>query len=271
MAHLQAEWSSQRFLEEGSEYWSKKGGDFLEKFQSRLGKSFDEDYGRQLEGNIRAGRMRLIIAADELPKEAVRILEFLNQTASFDALGMELTYYFNQASKETILAPRLIGQSVSATQRKRATTTSVWDYDRFMNEATDRQGSEISELAAYLINEGEKVSGQKVQWGTGNEVGAAKIKVQMKGSLLHLYSVGTDGRLVFYFGWNDRCLSEPLLKKFLQEANGRFNAEWSEKSWFGGFSGLSLAQLVPDRAASFLNFVSEFIVEAEYELDKAGR
>jgi hypothetical protein len=270
MAHLQAEWSSQRFLEEGSEYWSKKGGDFLEMFENRLGKVFDEDYGRQLEGNIRAGRMRLIIAADELPKEAVRILEFLNQTASFDALGMELTYYFNQASKETILAPRMIGQSVSATQRKRATTTSVWDYDRFMNEITENQDGEIAELAKYLINEGQEITGQIVQWGTGSEVGTAKIKVQVDGCLLHLFSVGTDGRLGIYFGWNGRNLSEELLRNFLNDGNKRFNAEWTEKSWFDGFPSFLLKQLAPDRGDDFLSFVREFVIEAEKELVKTA-
>ena len=266
LAHLQAEWSSQRFIEEGGEYWLKKGGDFLEMFENRLGIKFDEDYGRQLEGNIRAGRMRLIIAADELPKEAVRILEFLNQTASFDALGMELTYYFNQTSQETILSPRLIGQSVTATQRKRATTTSVWDYDRFINEITESQGDKSAKLARHLIDEGQTITGQVVQWGTGNEVGAAKIKVRLKGRQLHLFTVGTDGQLGFYFGWNKKFLPEAFLCKYLNVSNKKFDTEWTEKSWFDGFPRLTLEQLAPDSGTGFLNLVREFIDAADKEL-----
>ncbi len=239
--------------------------------EGRLGIQFTEDYGRQLEGNIRAGRMRLIVAADELPNEAVRILEFLNETASFDALGLELAYYVSAASGEKILAPRLIGQSFTATQRKRATAGEVWNRERFEEVADEKLGREITELALSVIDTGERLTGQPSQWGVGKSVGTAKIKGRIDGTVIHLISVGTDGNVGVFMGWNGKQLSKGLLLKFMHKGNQRFGVNWEQKSWLGGFPSIRLSQLAPDRGEAFLVYVSEFLDEAKEELTSGDR
>lgn len=69
----------------------------------------------QVEANLAAGRLRLVIAADVIPPELARIIEFLNDQMRAEVWGVELRY-FRSASGRRTLVPRIIGQ----TERSRA-------------------------------------------------------------------------------------------------------------------------------------------------------
>lgn len=74
-----------------------------------------ETYWRTLNENLRTGRIRLLFAADELPRELRRIIEFLNEhMPTIEVSGVELRRY--KGAGVHALVPRVIGQ----TERARA-------------------------------------------------------------------------------------------------------------------------------------------------------
>ncbi|WP_051329226.1 hypothetical protein [Geminicoccus roseus] len=74
-----------------------------------------EAYWRQVEANLRSGRIRMLFVADRIPKELARIVEFLNeQMRPAEVLAVEVEQFVNAAGVRT-LVPRLVG----ATERAR--------------------------------------------------------------------------------------------------------------------------------------------------------
>jgi hypothetical protein len=62
--------------------------------------------------NLKAGRLRLIFVADEIPVELRRIVEFLNeQMDRTEVLALEVRQYVEEAGARLTLVPRLIGAS----------------------------------------------------------------------------------------------------------------------------------------------------------------
>jgi hypothetical protein len=81
-----------------------------------------EDFWGQANTNLRAGRIRLVFVADELPQELQRIIEFLNvQMSPAEVIGIEVRQYVGEGLKT--LVPRVLGQTAEAQQRKGAGPT----------------------------------------------------------------------------------------------------------------------------------------------------
>ncbi len=102
------------------------------------------DFWKQVDANLSAGRIRLVIAADEIPRELARIIEFLNEQMQATVLGVELSYYESSDGRRT-LAPRIIGETERAASNKnysargRAGDMSVPDW---INEYIAPRGNE---------------------------------------------------------------------------------------------------------------------------------
>ena len=59
-----------------------------------LGGADQEDYWRQVEANLRSGRIRMLFVADRIPRELARIVEFLNeQMRPAEVLALEVEQY----------------------------------------------------------------------------------------------------------------------------------------------------------------------------------
>ena len=79
-----------------------------------------DDFWDRARTNLRAGRVRVVVVADELPPELRRIVEFLNdQTDPMEILAVEIRRYEGEGL--AALVPRVIGQTVEAQARKRVT------------------------------------------------------------------------------------------------------------------------------------------------------
>ena len=85
----------------------------LEEF---LGRRNTEGFWSQVDTNLAAGRIRLVIAADVIPTELARIVEFLNDQMRADVRAVELGWFESDDGRRT-LVPRIIG----VTERARAT------------------------------------------------------------------------------------------------------------------------------------------------------
>ena len=77
-----------------------------------------EDFWRQVDANLRAGRIRLVFVADRIATELRRIVEFLNeQMRPAEVLALEIDHFVNPDGLRT-LVPRLIGNTQRAEAMK---------------------------------------------------------------------------------------------------------------------------------------------------------
>jgi hypothetical protein len=78
-----------------------------------------DDYWKQAETNLRAGRIRLVFVADTIPEELRAIIEFLNEKLSeVEVFGVEVRRYAAAGGDECYV-PRLVGATTAAVQAKR--------------------------------------------------------------------------------------------------------------------------------------------------------
>jgi hypothetical protein len=86
------------------------------------------DFWQQVKTNLRAGRIRMVFVADEIPSELRRIIEFLNeQMDPADVLGLEVRQYLGEG--RAVLVPRVVGYTAEAEQAKATRGTRTWDRD----------------------------------------------------------------------------------------------------------------------------------------------
>jgi hypothetical protein len=92
-----------------------------------------DEFWQRVETNLKAGRVRLVFVADEIPPELRRIVEFLNEQMNpAEVLGIEVRQYVGGDDLRT-LVPRVIGQTAEAQQRKGQTRRLVdpWTWERY--------------------------------------------------------------------------------------------------------------------------------------------
>jgi hypothetical protein len=86
--------------------------------------------------NLRAGKVRLVFVADELPAELQRVIEFLNvQMSPAEVIGIEVRQYVGEGLQT--LVPRVLGQTLEAQQRKGRTASSPrheWSWEAYRDE-----------------------------------------------------------------------------------------------------------------------------------------
>jgi hypothetical protein len=86
-----------------------------------LGDADQEDYWRQVEANLRSGRIRMLFVADRIPRELARIVEFLNeQMRPAEVLALEVEQFTDAGGLRTIV-PRLLGATERARTAKAVT------------------------------------------------------------------------------------------------------------------------------------------------------
>jgi len=158
-----------------------------------------DDYWSAVETNLRAGRMRLIFLANEIPNELRRIIEFLNaQMAPAEVFGVELRQFGHEAG--AVLVPKIVGRTAVA-ERSKATGRRIerqWDEESFFAElAKDRDPREV-DVAKRLLDWG-KLRYPKIRWGRGAKRGYF---YPMYGPTIFdssMFGVATYGRLVIGF------------------------------------------------------------------------
>jgi hypothetical protein len=94
------------------------GAEPADVLQAFLGDAEPESFWRQVESNLKAGRVRLIFVADRIPPELARVVEFLNeQMQQVDVLAVEVDQFLGKDGIRT-LVPKLIGNTQRAQANK---------------------------------------------------------------------------------------------------------------------------------------------------------
>lgn len=96
-------WPIERLRELFVRECERSGSDPEELVAAVLGADGDvEEFWQRADENLRAGRLRLVFVADEIPRELRRVIEFLNGQMLAEVLGIEVRQYVGEGLKTLV-------------------------------------------------------------------------------------------------------------------------------------------------------------------------
>lgn len=193
----------------------------------------------QIQTNLQAGRVRLLLVADRIPVELQRIVEFLNsQMEVAEILAVEL-HLFEKDGVRTIV-PRVFGRSELLSGRKTA-RGRYWDEVSFLEALSEKFDQQIVDAAKKVIEEVVQAD-LSIRWGRGMKYGSASIgKNQIWPVVLN-----TSGSFTIQSG-------ELIGGKKLRDAA-------AEEQWVGLVNNIAGIELPTDRANRWPSFDMKLLV-----------
>lgn len=202
-ANAVVHWPIETIISKYERLCNEMGSDPTETLENALGipAAEQDKFWETVKTNLKAGNLRLIFVADEIPAPLQRAVEFLNeQMDPAEVLAVEIKQYIGQGLKT--LVPRVIGQTGEAQQRKAVPRTkNKWDEQSFFEDLERRQG-ETETTAARKILTWAKDRGLRITWGEGGRTGLFVPVLDHKNQGYYPFAVATSGRLQVYFQWN---------------------------------------------------------------------
>lgn len=163
-----------------------------------LGPDLDpEGFWTQVKTNLQAGRVRLVFVADEIPRELLRIVEFLNEQMNpASVIALEVRQYLGGGRKT--LVPRVLGQTVKGLDNTQPTSARIlWNEQSFLSELELRSKTD-AEVARRIFAWAHE-RGLRVQWGKGTKEGSAGPKLDLDGAVCNMFVLYTGGGLSVQF------------------------------------------------------------------------
>jgi hypothetical protein len=122
-------WGNGQARRMATEAWKREGKVLDNVLNEEFGDPHaSESIWQRVEANLSQGRLRLIIATDELRPEVRRMIEYLNkQMRDTQVLGLELRCYGSDTDA-LVCVPRLVGQTRGAVDRRESSQVS-WTVD----------------------------------------------------------------------------------------------------------------------------------------------
>lgn len=105
--------------------------------------------------NLQAGKIRMLIVADIIPKELQRVIEFLNgQMSPAEILGVEIKQFLGQNASVKTLVPRVIGLTSNAQTIKASTRGSFehWTEETFVEKYFNMHGAAETEIIKKILD-----------------------------------------------------------------------------------------------------------------------
>ena len=103
-------WSGGKARLNATKFWKNKNKNLDEIMLEEFGQGLEiEAFWADVEENLMMGRLRLIIATDELRSEVRKMIEYLNkEMQNAEVLGLEIKFY-GKESDQLVLVPRVVG------------------------------------------------------------------------------------------------------------------------------------------------------------------
>jgi len=161
-----------------------------------------DQYWEQVQTNLKAGKIRMLIVADSIPKELLRIIEFLNgQMSPAEILGVELKQFLSKTNQLKTLVPRVVGQTTQALQQKsvKYNSNNRWDEKPFFEEIYRRHPEHLSKF--QRIYNFSKENFDTIWWGSGNRTGSFIPALIPKNNFFQFFGVYTSGSVEIQFQW----------------------------------------------------------------------
>ena len=214
-----------------------------------------EGYWEQAAANLKAGRIRLVFVADEIPRELRRVVEFLNEQMTAEVIAIEVKQYVGPDGLRT-LVPRVIGQTAAAEARKGSREKRQWDEATFLEELKVKRGAAEARVAGELI-EWARAELPRFTWGTGMVTGSFSPGLDHAGQNYCPLALWTNGRAEIQFKYlsrrppfDDVMLRREFLHRLNQIAGLSSRKTRSRKRRASGSPRLSPARRrsIPSRA-----------------------
>ncbi len=211
-------------LDYGASIWSYYNdfSDFLTKLENgaskKFGKSMNEkiteffgfeeesqveDLIENIKQNLNKGIFRFVVLMDHLEDRLKDLILFINKNSQFDVFAVELEYY--KFKDHELMIPKLFGNEIKkdidvATSRS-SSQRKTWNEEMFFEDLQKKVDVSYISVVKKLY-EFTKGNFDQIKWGTGIKDGSFSA-VSYKVSPKSMYSVLTDGKLVFNYGWLD--------------------------------------------------------------------
>ena len=125
--------------------------------------SIVERYWDTVENNLRQGNVRLLFAADSIPRELRRIIEFLNEKMNtVEVLGVEIRQY--RGENISALVPRIVGQTETARDNK-TSSSSASGPKLTKADFLSAQEGHVHHFWKDLIEHAEQSKDWSITWG----------------------------------------------------------------------------------------------------------
>jgi hypothetical protein len=126
---------------------------FLDADANDMDDSAVDAFWERAERNLAEERLRLILVADRIPTETLRIIEFLNnQMDPVEFLAVEVKQFVGDGHRT--LVPRLLGQTAKAMQKRSRVPreSREWSEEEVFEQITQNAGPDSARLARELID-----------------------------------------------------------------------------------------------------------------------
>lgn len=148
-----AYWPVDQLVEAFERTAAKAGAEPEQQLSDFLGDVAPDAFWRQVEANLRSGRVRMVFVADRIPHELRRIIEFLNeQMRPAEVLAIEVAH-FTTSTGIRLLSPKLIGATERAAGAKAISPTKPpLDEAQWLFSLEEAKGRETAQNAGKLLN-----------------------------------------------------------------------------------------------------------------------
>jgi hypothetical protein len=123
-----------------------------------------DEFWQRVGDNLERRRIRLVFVADELPRDLVTVIEFLNdQMRDVEVLGVEVPKF--AADGVQALVPRVYGKTSRAVEAK-----GYWNRATFLQQAQQYRTAQQVDFMTRLLDDVER-RGARQSWGKGKAPG----------------------------------------------------------------------------------------------------
>jgi hypothetical protein len=156
------------------------------------------------------GKFRMVIAVDSINDDLRQTIEYLTEGPSrLELYALELTYF--ASGEREIVVPHLHGALAASRPVRQNGTTSTWDENRFFEDVEARSLPEVEKQRMHELMAFCDEAATRTWWGHGRGTGSFTFHVLNEGRTFSVFSVFSDGKVQFNFGWlRDKVTTETL-------------------------------------------------------------
>jgi hypothetical protein len=201
-AHARAYWTADKIQTIFRDTWTGRRQDPDQVLANFLGEEYDAGrFWEQFMTNLKGGNIRLIFAADTIPKRLQLIVEFLRDYMDpIEVRALEVRQFLGENELQMI-APHYVGGSVQADMRKDpAKKKERWTEEDFLSELA-KNTSQEDVVIARRIKKWADETGITNDFGTGDELGSLFLEYWNGKKVLVSLTLNTDGNVRIDFRW----------------------------------------------------------------------